>query len=70
MGDTYFIEKINCAYCGKENNLGKDDSGYEFASLYPGIGWTSEHGADFVCEFCKKRNEIKMEFRAVKTKKK
>ena len=64
MGDTYFIDKLNCAYCGKENDFDCENSGI---SLYPGIGWTSEHGTDFVCDFCKKKNKVKMEFIAVKS---
>jgi hypothetical protein len=70
MGDTYFIDKLNCVYCEKENNFICSDSKEDevtLASLYPGIGWTSEQGAEFVCESCKKKNKVKMEFIAVKT---
>jgi hypothetical protein len=68
MGDTYFIDKLNCAYCGKENNFIDDDcedGEISLSALYPGIGWNSEQGAEFVCEFCEKKNRVKMEFRAI-----
>ena len=72
MGDTYYISKINCAYCGKENDFVDkdiDEGEISLSALYPGIGWTSEFGAEFICEFCKKKNKVNMEFRAVKTRK-
>jgi len=67
MGDTYFIGKINCAYCGKKNDFSNDD-GDEF-SFYPGTAYNSEYGGDFICKFCKKKNIIIREFKAIKNKK-
>ncbi|MEK7581851.1 MAG: hypothetical protein AAB488_00770 [Patescibacteria group bacterium] len=66
MGDTYFITELNCVYCGKENDFDHDDDGFSF---YPGIAYSSDFETTFICQFCKKKNKIKMEFRAVKTRK-
>lgn len=65
MGDTYFIAKINCAHCGKENNF--DDNENEM-SLYPGIAYTFEAGGHFTCKFCKKKNDIIQKFETVKAR--
>ena len=66
MGDTYFITELNCAYCGKENDFDHDNDGFSF---YPGMAYDHEFGASFICQFCKKKNKVKMEFIAVKTRK-
>jgi len=64
MGDTYFIEKINCVSCGKTNNFVNDKE--PFCEM--GLPHQSEFGADFICEYCKKRNKIVMHFKAVTAK--
>ena len=64
MSDTYFLEKLNCAYCGKENDF---DEGENFCP-YPGIAYTFEDGAEFVCRFCKNKNKVVMDFKTTKTK--
>ncbi|OGZ78175.1 MAG: hypothetical protein A2358_02390 [Candidatus Staskawiczbacteria bacterium RIFOXYB1_FULL_37_44] len=62
MTDTYYIKKLNCAHCGKENNLvNKKEMFYEI-----GLPYQFGFGNDFVCKFCKQRNEVEMEFKAVK----
>ena len=63
MSDTYFIGKINCAHCGKINNFINEKE--MFAEM--GLPFQSEFGADFICLYCRKKNKIIMEFRAVKT---
>jgi hypothetical protein len=65
MGDTYYISKINCAYCGKENNF--VNAKEPFCEM--GLAWQFEFGADFVCEYCKRKNKIVQEFKSVKLKK-
>lgn len=64
MGDTYFIENIACAYCGENNNF--EEEAMAFGSS--GLPYTFEFGGEFVCENCKKKNTIKMDFIAVKPK--
>ena len=64
MSDTYFIEKINCAYCEKENNFVNEEE--PFCEM--GLAWQFEFGANFVCEHCKRKNKIEQEFRAVKVR--
>jgi len=66
MGDTYFITELNCAYCGKENDFDHDDDGFSF---YPGMAYSSDFETTFICQFCKKKNKVKMKFIAVKTRK-
>lgn len=62
MSDIYFISKIKCAYCGKINHLKNlDERGI-------GLPYKTEFGADFVCKYCKKKNEIIMDFIAVQAK--
>lgn len=65
MSDTYFVDKIKCAYCDKENNfMGTDEISGEL-----GLPWQFEFGAEFVCKYCKKNNKVEQNFKAVKTKK-
>ena len=59
MSDTYFIPKIKCAHCGKENNFVKEEA---FSEM--GLAWHFDFDCDFVCDHCKKKNKIKMEFKA------
>lgn len=62
MGDTYFIKNIECVYCKNDNNF------IEEASMFgnPGLPFTFEFGSEFVCEDCKKKNQIVMKFVAIK----
>jgi phage FluMu protein Com len=62
MSDTYFIRKIKCAHCGKMNNFENLDE------VYPDLPYKDEFGMDFVCKYCKKKNEIIMDFLAVNPK--
>jgi hypothetical protein len=62
MGDTYFIKKIKCAYCGMNNNFEREAA----ESGFLGLPYTFEFGADFICKKCSKKNAIKMDFVAVK----
>ncbi|MFH1968446.1 MAG: hypothetical protein ABIJ84_03610 [bacterium] len=65
MTDTYYIRKLNCAYCGRKNNLvNKKEMFYEI-----GLPYQAGFGNDFICKFCGKKNEVKMEFIATKLKK-
>lgn len=64
MGDTFFINNIKCAYCGEDNNFEEEGLGYS------GLAYTFEFGAEFVCDNCKKKNRIIMDFVAVKYKSK
>ncbi len=64
MGDTYFIKNIKCAYCGEDNDFGKE----AMESGHVGLPYTFEFGGEFVCEKCKKKNEIVMDFIAVKSR--
>ena len=62
MGDTYFINKIKCAHCGKVNNFEADEWGF-------GLPYAFEFGQEFICEYCKKQNKVIMDFVAAKTQK-
>lgn len=64
MGDTYFIKKIKCVYCGEINDF--KEEAVAFGSS--GLPYTFEDGGEFICENCKKKNKIKMEFVSVKSK--
>ena len=65
MSDTYYIKKLNCAYCGEENNLvNKKEMFYEM-----GLPYQSQFSASFICQFCQNKNKVEMEFKAVKSKK-
>ena len=64
MGDTYFIKEVKCAYCSKMNNFEDIDE------FFRGLPYQFEFGSDFVCKYCKKKNEVIMDFIAVKTKSK
>ena len=61
MGDTYFIKKLNCAYCGAENDF--EEKAMKFGHV--GLPYTFEFGGEFVCEKCHQKNEIAMNFIAV-----
>jgi len=63
MGDTYFIDKIKCAYCDKVNNFEADEWGF-------GLPYTFESGHEFICEFCKKKNKVVMDFATIRMKSK
>lgn len=65
MGDTYFIKNLKCAYCGEKNDFGKEVS----VLGYIGLPYTFEIGGEFICDKCKKKNKIVMDFVAVKSKK-
>lgn len=62
MGDTYFIKNIKCAYCRENNNFEKE----AMAFGNPGLPYTFEFRADFICRKCNKKNKIKMDFVAAK----
>ncbi|MEK7653097.1 MAG: hypothetical protein AAB358_01265 [Patescibacteria group bacterium] len=62
MGDTYFIKSIKCVYCGENNDFEEEAT----KSGYVGLPYTFEFGGEFVCEKCNKKNEIIMNFVAVK----
>lgn len=64
MGDTYFIKNIKCAYCGAKNDFEEEAA----KSGYLGLPYTFEFGGEFVCDKCKKKNKIVMDFTAVKSK--
>ena len=61
MSDTYFIKNLRCAYCGENNDFEKDAMRYGHA----GLPYTSEFGGEFVCDKCKKKNDVVMNFVAV-----
>lgn len=63
MGDTYFIRKIKCAYCGKMNNFEDIDE------FFRGLPYNFEFGQNFICEYCNNKNKIIMDFTAVKFRK-
>ncbi len=65
MGDTYFIQKLNCAYCEKENNFVKEKE--MFSEM--GLLFQFDFDIDFICQFCKKKNVVIQEFKTVKSKK-
>ena len=59
MSDTYFIAKIECGHCGKENNFIKEEA---FSEM--GLGWQFDFENNFICDHCKKENNIIMDFKA------
>ncbi len=63
MSDTYYIQNLKCAHCG-ENNDFEEVVGFAYA----GLPYAPEYGAEFVCEKCKQKNAVIMEFVAIKTK--
>ena len=62
MSDTYFIKNLQCAYCGENNDFEED----AMKSGHVGLPYTSEFGGEFVCDKCKKKNDVVMNFVAVK----
>jgi hypothetical protein len=64
MGDIYYIKEIKCVYCGKTNNFENVEE------LYSGLPYKDEFGADFICEYCKKKNKVVMNFTTTKINKK
>ncbi len=64
MGDTYFIKNTKCAYCAKNNDFVEE----AMKSGHVGLPYTFEFGGEFVCNKCKEKNEIVMDFVAVKSK--
>ncbi len=56
MSDTYFIRNLKCAYCGENNDFGKDAMEHG----HTGLPYTSEFGGKFICDSCKRQNEIVM----------
>ena len=66
MTDTYYIKKLNCAYCGKENNLVKKNVMFEEMGFPYQFGFDN----DFICKFCNEKNKVKMEFITEKIKNK
>ena len=62
MGDTFFIQKLKCAYCGKANNFSKKED------FYSGLAFHSELGGGFVCCFCQNENKVVMDFYATKAR--
>lgn len=64
MSDTFFIKNLKCAYCGKDNNFEEESA--EFGN--PGLPYTFELRGEFICDKCKEKNEIIMDFVAVRGK--
>lgn len=64
MSDTFFIKNLKCAYCGKNNDFEEESA--EFGN--PGLPYTFEFRGEFVCDGCKEKNNVVMDFVAVKGK--
>ena len=61
MSDTYFIKNLRCAYCGENNDFEED----AMKSGHVGLPYTFEFGGEFVCDKCKKKNDVGMNFVAI-----
>src|SRR3989338_7499658 len=61
MSDTYFIKNLQCAHCGENNDFEEE----AVKSGHIDLPYTSEFGGEFVCDRCKKKNEVVMDFVAV-----
>lgn len=64
MGDTYFIKNLKCAYCTENNDF--EEESMKYGNV--GLPYTFEFGGEFVCDKCKGKNEIRMDFIAVTSK--
>lgn len=64
MGDTYFIKNLKCAYCGENNDF--EEEAMEYG--HSGLPYTFEFRGEFVCDACKEKNDVVMDFVAVKSK--
>ena len=62
MSDTYFIKNLKCAYCAEDNDFGEES--LKYGSV--GLPYTFEFGGEFVCGKCREKNEIVMDFVAIK----
>lgn len=56
MGDNYYLKNIECAYCGKKQK--------EYDVVY-----SPEFDNTFRCKWCKKKNKMIMDIKAVKIEK-
>lgn len=64
MSDTYFIKNLKCAYCGEINDFEEESA--QFGC--PGLPYTFEFRGEFVCDACKEKNHVVMDFVAMKSK--
>ena len=64
MSDIYYIKNLKCAYCEENNDF--EEESMKYGNV--GLPYAFEFGGEFVCDECKEKNKIIMDFVAVKRK--